>query len=99
MKYKNIEEATVELLAQEISKVEHIPITQSEYDYMTNNLKKINKIISLKKNDLEFAKMLFDIPVIDRLDFLEDKIYDYAKSRTIGEAIALNKLMEVLYVT
>ena len=43
--------------------------------------------------------MLFDIPVIDRLDFLEDKIYDYAKSRTIGEAIALNKLMEVLYVT
>ena len=99
VKYKNIEEATVELLAQEISKVEHIPITQSEYDYMTNNLKEINKIISLKKNDLEFAKMLFDIPVIDRLDFLEDKIYDYAKSRTIGEAIALNKLMEVLYVT
>lgn len=99
VKYKNIEEATVELLAQEISNVEHIPITQSEYDYMTNNLKEINKIISLKKNDLEFAKMLFDIPVIDRLDFLEDKIYDYAKSRTIGEAIALNKLMEVLYVT
>lgn len=74
MKYKNIEEATVELLAQEISKVEHIPITQSEYDYMTNNLKEINKIISLKKNDLEFAKMLFDIPVIDRLSIIFENV-------------------------
>ena len=56
VKYKNIEEATVELLAQEISKVEHIPITQSEYDYMTNNLKEINKIISLKKKRFRICK-------------------------------------------
>ena len=41
---------------------------------MTNNLKEINKIISLKKNDLEFAKMLFDIPVIDRLSIIFENV-------------------------
>lgn len=98
VKCKNIEEATGELLPWKIRKVEDIPITQLEYDYIANNLKEINKTISLK-NNLEFGKMLFDIPIIDRLDFLEDRIYDCVKSRTIGKTIALNKFMEVLYVT
>ncbi|MBQ8299512.1 MAG: minor capsid protein [Clostridia bacterium] len=98
IKYQYIEEAVVELLTQEISKIEKIQIISSEYDELCNNLREINTIIKLEDNDLEFAKRLFEIPVEDRLDFLEDRIYDYAKTKTIGEMQDLNKLMEVLYV-
>lgn len=96
--YQNIEEATVELLTQEISKVEKIQIISSEYDNLTDNLRKINKIVKIEKDDLTFAKQLFSVPLTERLDFLEDKIYNYIKTRTIADAQELNKLMEDLYV-
>ena len=96
--YQNIEEASVELLAQKISKIEKIPIIASEYDEWTNNLRQINKIVKIENTEIDFAKRLFAIPLPDRLDFLEDKIYNYAKARTIMEAQELNALMEDLYV-
>lgn len=98
MMYRNIEEASVEFFAQEISKKEGIIINFSAYESMIENLRKINSIAKIENDDYTFAKKLFDIPVIKRLNYLEEKINEYLKDKTIDEAIKLNSLMEVLYV-
>lgn len=95
--FHNIEEASVELLAQEISRLEKIKVIPSEYDDLTNNLRNINKIVKIEKNDFEFAKTLINIPVAKRIDFIENCIYNYLQDKTIDDAIELNKLMEVFY--
>lgn len=98
MMYRNIEEASVEFFAQEISKKEGIIINFSAYESMIENLRKINSIAKIENDDYTFAKKLFDIPVIKRLNYLEEKINEYLKDKTIDEAMKLNSLMEVLYV-
>lgn len=97
-KYKKIEEATVELYAKEISRKEKILNVVSDYDNWVNNLKIINNKVKIASNDFEFAQILFNKPVTERLDFLEGKIQEYLIGKTIDEAIELNNLMEVLYV-
>ena len=98
MMYRNIEEASVEFFAQEISKKEGIIINFSAYESMIENLRKINSIAKIENDDYTFAKKLFDIPVIKRLNYIEEKINEYLKDKTIDEAMKLNSLMEVLYV-
>ena len=80
--YGEIEEATVQLYAQEISKKEGIHIIPSEYDENVDILKEINKKTGIAKTDFEFAKILFEKPVTQRLDFLEDKIHDIMQTST-----------------
>ena len=96
-KYRIIEEATVELLTKEIGKKENIINIKSEYDEWIDNLKKINNKIKIENDDLRFAQILFNIPVIERIDFLEKNIQNYLIGKNIDEAIELNKLMEVFY--
>ena len=96
-KYRIIEEATVELLTKEIGKKENIINIKSEYDEWVYNLKKINNKIKIENDDLRFAQILFNIPVIERIDFLEKNIQNYLIGKNIDEAIELNKLMEVFY--
>ena len=93
-KYADIEEATVQLYAQEISKKEGIHIIQSAYDDNVNILKEINNKAHIGENDFEFAKILFEKPVNQRIDFLEDKIYDIMQSGNIQEYIELNNLLD-----
>ena len=95
--YRNIEEATVELLTKEIGKKEGIVNVKSDYDELINNLKKINNKVHIAKNDFEFAQKLFNMPVTQRLDFLENEIQKYLVDKTIDEAIEINKVMEELY--
>ena len=96
-KYWKIEEAVVEFYTKEIGKRENIININSEYDKWVTNLKEINNKIRIDKNDFEFAQRLFNIPVNQRLAFLEDEIQKYLSNKTINEAIELNKLMEVFY--
>lgn len=95
--YRIIEEATVELLAKEIGKKENIINVKSEYDEWVDNLKRINNKIKIENDDLKFAQVLFKIPVIERIDFLEKNIQNYLIGKNINEAIELNELMEVFY--
>lgn len=92
--YGEIEEATVQLYAQEISKKEGIPIISSEYDENVNILKEINKKTKIAKTDFEFAKILFEKPVNQRIDFLEDKIHDIMQTSNIEDYIELNSLLD-----
>lgn len=96
-KYWKIEEAVVEFYTKEIGKKENIININSQYDKWVINLKKINNKIEVDKNDFEFAQRLFNIPVNQRLNFLENEIQKYLSKKTIDEAVELNKLMEVFY--
>lgn len=97
-KYKRIEEASTELLTKEISKKEKLVNIPSSYDNWVENLVKINDKIKIENNTLEFAKTLYKIPVVDRLDFLDNKIQSYLVGKSINEAIELNNLLGELYV-
>lgn len=97
VKYQKIEEATVQLLTQEISKMEGIEINESGYDDLVNNLRKINQEISVAKSDYDFAIQLFEQPVTKRLEWLEDKIAEaMKKDGTVKLYRELNGLMERL---
>ncbi|MGN1270610.1 MAG: hypothetical protein ACI4UX_01265 [Clostridia bacterium] len=97
-KYKRIEEASTELLTKEIGKKENLVNIPSGYDDWVNNLIKINDIIKIENSIFEFAKVLYKIPVTDRLDFLDNKIQNYLVGKSIDEAIELNNLIGELYV-
>ena len=92
--YGEIEEASVQLYAQEISKKEGIHIIPSAYDENVNILKEINKKTGIAKTDFEFAKILFEKPVNQRIDFLEDKIHDIMQTSSIEDYIELNSLLD-----
>lgn len=96
-KYRRIEEATVEFYTKEICKKESMINVESDYDEWVLNLKKINNKLKLDKNEFEFAQRLFNIPVKERISFLEDEIQKYLSDKTVEEAIELNKLIEVFY--
>lgn len=97
-KYKRIEEASTELLTKEICKKENLVNIVSAYDNWVENLIKINDKIKIENSNFEFAKTLYKIPVVDRLNFLDDKIQNYLVGKSISEAIELNNLLGELYV-
>lgn len=97
-KYKRIEEASTELLTKEICKKENLVNITSAYDDWVECLTKINEKIKIENNTFEFAKTLYKIPVVDRLDFLDNKTQNYLVGKSINEAIELNNLLGELYV-
>lgn len=90
-----IEEASVELLNQEICKIEQIPTIESQYGHRVEYLRKINQKIKIANSDFEFAIMLLKVPLPDRQNWLENKIAIYMKEKgTIGDYQELNGLIE-----
>ena len=70
----NIEEATVQLLTQEICKKERIAITASIYDDLVDTLKVLNTELRIKETQMDFAKELISKPIEKRTDFLLEKL-------------------------
>ena len=98
MKNQKIEEATVQLAAQEISRLEGIIIDESEYDYLCNNLRKINNRLKISKTDFDFSISLIDLDVIDRIEWIEKHIDErmLGGKLTVGEYMELEQLLEEL---
>ena len=71
--YKNIEEGSVELLAQEICKSKGIKIADFDYSYSSyvDALKTINSVSGRYTSDYDFAKALFGVSLDGRKDFLK----------------------------
>ena len=71
--FKNIEEGSVELLAQEICHAKGIKIGQFDYSYTpyVDALRQINKLSGAYKNDYDFAKAVFGKPLEKRAEFLK----------------------------
>ena len=94
--YQNIEEASVELLAKEISLKNGYEVIESGYDENVNRLIEFNKELGLYDNTIDFAKELFNVPMNKRLDCLEEKIYNVSDI-TIEKMEDLNNLLDDLY--
>lgn len=95
--FRRIEEATVELFTKEICKKENIINVKSNYDVWVNDLRKINNILKIEKNDFDFAKRLFEIPVTKRIEFLDNEIQKYIIGKNIDEIMEISQLIEVFY--
>lgn len=96
-KHWKIEEASVQLYTQEICKKEKINFIESQYDEMVDNLRKINKEAKLFDSEFNFAKELFKVPVTERVDYLNEKLYNnYEKVNSIEKYQELTDLIESL---
>ena len=71
--FKNIEEGSVELFAQEICHAKGIKIGQFDYSYTpyVDALRQINKLSGAYKTDYDFAKAVFGKPLEKRAEFLK----------------------------
>ena len=82
LKHQNIEEASVEFLKQQICKEKGI-INTSAYEDLTTVLQTLNDNFKYG-TDMEFAKELFDIPLPDRYQWLEDRVDDSLKQMEVS---------------
>ena len=71
--FKNIEEGSVELFAQEICHAKGIKIGQFDYSYTpyVDALRQINKLSGAYKTDYDFAKAVFEKSLEKRAEFLK----------------------------
>ncbi len=93
----NIEEGTIDLLAEEIAKQEGIPIESSGYETEKGAIRTINRILNIYDTDLEIAKNLIDIPAPERYDYLYKQCMRRAKIFRLNEA-EFASIMEALEV-
>ena len=98
--YHNIEEASVQLMVEEICKVENIEVILSGYDDSVEALRQIGRRIGAYKTDYEFAQKIFEVPVVDRFDWLSDRLYAILgndPAATLEEFQWFAELLNVLY--
>ena len=81
--YKTMEEATVELYAQEICKKKGIPYQES-YKEIVDCLRKINEVLQIGEDDFEFAKKLFDIDMKMRYNWIKEQYDKAMKEGTVS---------------
>ena len=93
-----IEEATVELLAEEIAKREQIELAKSGYDDWVNLLREFNQEIKVYDSDLAFAIALFEETPEERVAWLNEKALEFVntKSGSMGDFFDLIKPLESL---
>ena len=83
LKYEKIEDASVQLLVQEICKKENLDYVTSYYDEMCNDLRNINRIAKLYDDDYDLAVELFKIPVVNRTTWLYNKILSSLRNKSV----------------
>lgn len=88
-----IEEAAVQLLTREISKVEGIKPVKSTYDTWAEILRGFNGAVKAYQSDLQFAKRLIRIPPDRKMDWLVAK----AQKLMGGSLDELTRAIEPLY--
>ena len=77
-----IEEASVEYLTQQICKQNNIK-TNSAYEELTNVLQVINDKFEYG-TDMEFGKELFNVPLPERYQWLEDKVENSLRENNVS---------------
>lgn len=86
------EEIPVEMYAREISIKEGIEIVYASAYDSVEYLYQINRIAKIRHSDYDFAKALFEVPVIQRKAWLEQQITDNINN--IGDFERAMKLLE-----
>ena len=83
-----IEEATVQLLAQEICRDNGIEILAHTYEKGVRYLQAINKTAKIAPTDLEFGQMLLNVPLDKRHDWLVERVDDFIAANNIPRDVA-----------
>ena len=96
LKYEKIEDASVQLLVQEICKKENLDYVTSYYDAMCNDLRNINRIAKLYDDDYDLAVELFKIPVVNRTTWLYDKVVSSLRNKSVDVRLMaiISKILE-----
>ena len=94
VKYAKIEEASVQLLNQEVCKKESIEIMESYYDDMIQALRDINRIAHLQESDYEFAVKLLNTPLPERIEWLNEQM-NAQVGLTISDRIKLQEILGI----
>jgi len=76
IKYKKIEEGTVEYFAQQICKINGIEYS-GVYKQWVKPIRQINSIIQINKDEYLFAKELFEVAMPKRYEWLKNKAREY----------------------
>lgn len=95
IKYKNIEEASVEFLAREICKAEGIAFTPNK-NHKVEYLYKLNRELEICDTDLDFATALFAKNIKTRYNWLNDQVKKRIEQAEISQREHLLKIMESL---
>lgn len=97
--YQNIEEASVQFMVQEISKIEGIEIINSCYDEKVDILREFGKRIGYR-SDYDFAKELIEIDMPERIDWLSEQLYAIMRldsTATLEDYIKVSELLNMLH--
>ena len=93
-KHQSMEELSIEMFSREICKKTGIDIVYAEPYKGVKYLYEINSIAKVRKTDYEFAKSLFEVPITERANWLEQQITKQIDN--IGDfERAMNALKEV----
>lgn len=95
IKYKNIEEASVEFLAREICKVEGIAFKPNK-NHKVEYLYELNRELGICDSDLDFATVLFAKSIKTRYNWLNDQVTKRIERVEISKREYLLKIMEGL---
>ena len=95
IKYKNIEEASVEFLAREICKAEGIAFTPNK-NHKVEYLYELNRELEICDSDLDFATALFAKNIKTRYNWLNDQVMKRIEEAEISKREYLLKIMENL---
>lgn len=97
IKYKNIEEASVEFLAREICKAEGIAFTPNK-NHKVEYLYELNHELGICDSDLDFATALFARSIKTRYNWLNNQVTKCMEQTKIsmGKRMYLWKIMESL---
>lgn len=74
VKHQSMEELSIEMFSREICKETGIDIVYAEPYEGVKYLYEINSIAKVRKTDYEFAKNLFEVPITERANWLEQQI-------------------------
>ncbi len=95
IKYKNIEEASVEFLAREICKAEGIAFTPNK-NHKVKYLYELNRELEICDSDLDFATALFAKHIKTRYNWLNDQVMKRIEEAETSKKEYLLKIMESL---
>ena len=95
IKFKNIEEASVEFLAREICKAEGIAFTPNK-NHKVEYLYKLNRELEICDSDLDFAIALFAKNIKTRYNWLNNQVTKRIEQAEISKREYLLKIMESL---
>lgn len=90
---KVIEETSVHLLTQEISKQKGYSIIISGWEKHVDMLKELNNLSEFSKTDYEFAIKLLEQPMSKRLEWLEENVYAKMMQK---DAMSMSEAIKIL---